>query len=60
MAGDDPYENASAEIDQIFAGIDDWRGDRLERVRELIHDARPDVVEAIKWRKPTTPAGVPL
>lgn len=60
MADEDPYENASAEIDQIFAGIDDWRGDRLNRIRELIHEARPDVVEAIKWRKPTSPAGVPV
>ncbi len=60
MADEDPYENASAEIDQIFAGIDDWRGDRLERIRELIHEARPDVVEAIKWRKPTNRAGVPI
>ncbi|NID04257.1 DUF1801 domain-containing protein [Luteibacter jiangsuensis] len=38
------------EIDQRIAGLGDWRGDTLARVRELIHDAVPDVVEELKWR----------
>ena len=49
----------SAEIDAIVRGLDDWRGERLRRLRALIHDAVPDVVEEIKWRKPSNPAGVP-
>lgn len=38
------------EIDQRIAGLGDWRGDTLARVRELIHEAIPDVVEELKWR----------
>ncbi|WP_448102482.1 DUF1801 domain-containing protein [Luteibacter jiangsuensis] len=38
------------EIDQRIAGLGDWRGDTLARVRELIHEAVPDVVEELKWR----------
>lgn len=60
MVDDDPYENAAAEIDRIYADLDDWRGERLQRIRELIHEARPDVVEAVKWRKPSQPEGVPV
>lgn len=50
---------ASAEIDAIIASLGDWRGDTLSRIRALIHDAVPDVVETVKWKKPTNPAGVP-
>jgi hypothetical protein len=52
-------ESASAEIDAIIGRIDDWRGPVLARMRDLIRDADPDVVEEIKWRKPSNPAGVP-
>ncbi|WP_413625436.1 DUF1801 domain-containing protein [Luteibacter sp. Lutesp34] len=38
------------EIDQRIAVLGDWRGDTLARVRELIHDAVPDVIEELKWR----------
>lgn len=38
----------------------DWRGEMLARVRKLIRDADPDVVEEVKWRKPSNPAGVPV
>ena len=37
----------------------DWRADLVERIRALIHQADPQAVEEIKWRKPTNPAGVP-
>jgi hypothetical protein len=50
---------AEVRINEIIARLDDWRGATLARVRELIHDAVPDVVEAIKWVKPSNPAGVP-
>ena len=39
---------------------DDWRGELLARVRALIEEADPDVVEEVKWRKPSTPEGVPV
>jgi hypothetical protein len=37
----------------------DWRAEILARIRELIQAAAPDVVEEVKWRKPSNPAGVP-
>ncbi|ABM15397.1 MULTISPECIES: DUF1801 domain-containing protein [Mycolicibacterium] len=37
----------------------DWRVDRVEEIRSLIKEAEPDVVEEIKWRKPSNPDGVP-
>jgi len=39
----------SAFIDQKIAKLDDWRGATLSRVRKLIHEALPDVVEDVKW-----------
>jgi hypothetical protein len=39
---------------------DDWRERTLARVRALIHEAEPDVVETVKWRKPSNPDGVPV
>lgn len=38
----------------------DWRGETLARLRALIREADPDVVEAVKWRKPSNPAGIPV
>lgn len=51
---------AAAEIDAKLAGLGDWRGETLSRLRTLIHAADPDVVETVKWRKPTNPRGVPV
>jgi hypothetical protein len=42
------------------AEVGDWREQTLARVRALIHDAEPDVVETVKWRKPSNPDGVPV
>lgn len=38
----------------------DWRAEMLERIRRLIKEADPDVIEEVKWRKPSNPAGVPV
>jgi hypothetical protein len=38
----------------------DWRGEMLAQVRSLIREADPDVVQEVKWRKPSNPAGVPV
>lgn len=56
-----PADDAPAEerIDRIIAGLDDWRGETLATMRALIKEAVPDVVEEIKWVKPTNPDGVP-
>src|SRR4051794_24704522 len=57
MAEDAP--NASELIDRKIAELDDWRGETLARVRRIIREADPDMVEEWKWVKPTTP-GVPV
>ena len=49
----------SAEIDAKLATMGDWRGAALARARRLIREADPDVVEELKWRKPSNPGGVP-
>lgn len=51
---------AAEQIDAIIAKLDDWRGPVLARMRRLIREAEPDVVEEIKWRKSTNPGGVPV
>src|SRR5687768_11962084 len=47
-------------IDARIAALNDWRGETLARVRRLIRAADPDVVEEVKWRKPSNPLGVPV
>lgn len=48
------------EVAAWLRGFDDWRGEALTKLRALILEAVPDVEEAIKWRKPTNPDGVPV
>ena len=50
---------AADKISSKIAELDDWRGETLARVRELIQDADPDVVEEWKWEKPKS-GGVPV
>ena len=49
----------SQDIDAKIASLSDWRGALLTRLRKLIHDADPNVVEEVKWRKASNPLGVP-
>jgi hypothetical protein len=50
----------STEIDDRIAELGGWRGAMLGRLRALIKEADPQVVEEIKWRKPSSPSGVPV
>jgi hypothetical protein len=43
-------ESASANIDKRIQELGDWRGETLAHVRQLIHDADPDIEEEWKWR----------
>src|SRR5437868_15286282 len=52
-------ESASQQIDARIKELGDWRGKTLSRVRALIKQADPEVVEEWKWRKPSNP-GVPV
>ena len=56
----DTVGDASQLIDTKIKKLGDWRGETLTRVRRLIHEAAPNVVEEVKWRKPSSPAGVPV
>jgi hypothetical protein len=55
----DDTANASEKIDKRIAELDDWRGETLGKVREIIREADPDVVEEWKWVKATNP-GTPV
>jgi hypothetical protein len=52
-------EAPSEQIDARIEELGDWRGKTLSRVRALIKQADPEVVEEWKWRKATNP-GVPV
>jgi len=52
-------EAAPAKITERIQELGDWRGETLARVRQLIHDADPDIREEWKWQKPTSP-GTPV
>src|SRR6202046_1416553 len=45
-----PVESASALIDEKINELGDWRGKTLAKVRSIIHDADPEIVEEWKWR----------
>jgi hypothetical protein len=47
-----PVESASALIDEKIQGLGDWRGKTLAKVRELIREADPEIVEEWKWGTP--------
>jgi hypothetical protein len=53
-------DSPSRLIDTKIKKLADWRGETLRQVRKLIKDADPDVVEEVKWSKPSNPAGVPV
>jgi hypothetical protein len=53
-------ESPSQLIDARIRELDDWRGKKLSQIRALIKQADSEVVEELKWRKPSNPAGVPV
>ena len=55
-SGESPAQLIDARIDELG----DWRGATLSEIRRLIKQADPEVVEEVKWRKPSAPAGVPV
>jgi hypothetical protein len=52
-------ESASALIDEKIKELGDWRGKTLAKVREIIYEADPEILEEWKWVKPTRP-GTPV
>jgi hypothetical protein len=59
-SGSQKSKSPSQLIDARIKELGDWRGKMLSRLRMLVKEADPEVVEEVKWRKPTNPAGVPV
>src|SRR5581483_9339145 len=52
-------DDGSSRVDAMIEAIGDWRGEMLARLRALVKEADPDVVEEVKWAKASSP-GVPV
>lgn len=50
----------SQKVEAIIAKLSDWRGEKLEQIRSLIKSADPDIIEEVKWKKPSNPDGIPV
>jgi hypothetical protein len=58
---DRPAASPSRLIDAKIKELSDWRGETLARVRALVKEADPDVIETVKWQKPSNGMrGVPV
>ena len=57
--GSPDAEAASAKITERIQELGDWRGETLAHLRQLIHDADPDIEEEWKWKKASNP-GTPV
>ena len=53
-------KSSSEQIDTIIRKLADWRGEKLTQLRALIRQADPDVLEEVKWKKPSNPDGIPV
>ena len=51
---------ASEQIDKIIASFNEWRGVMLSKLRSIIRNADHSIIEEVKWKKPSNPAGVPV
>ena len=52
--------SASRSIDEPITAPGDWRGELLARIRALVKQADPEIVEERKWKKASNPMGVPV
>lgn len=52
-------DEGSKAVDRKIASLTDWRGGMLARIRHIIKEADPKVLEEVKWRKASNPLGVP-
>jgi hypothetical protein len=59
VAAESAPASASSQIDRKIAQLADWRGKTFAKVREIIHQADPEIVEEWKWVKPSNP-GTPV
>jgi hypothetical protein len=59
-SGSQKSKSPSQLTDARIEELGDWRGEMLSRLRFLVKEADPEVVEEVKWRKPSNPLGVPV
>ena len=59
-AGESAEATPAELIEEMIARASDWRGRTFARLRSIIHKADPDMVEEVKWRRPSNPLGAPL
>ena len=52
--------NTNELIDEMIAKTPDWRGTTFAELRRIIHEADPEIVEEVKWRRPSNPMGAPV
>jgi hypothetical protein len=52
--------NSSELIDETIELTPDWRGAALAELRRIIHDADPEIIEEVKWKRPSNPMGAPV
>jgi len=60
IPGKSKSPSPSQQIDAMIRKSSDWRGRTLSQLRSLINKADPDIIEEVKWRKPSNPMGVPV
>lgn len=53
-------KSPSRQIDDIIEQYGGWKGDVIKRLRAIIKDADPTIIEEIKWKMPTRPEGLPV
>lgn len=53
-------KSAAQQIDAIIKKSHDWRGKKLSQLRILINHADAEIIEEVKWKKPSNPLGVPV
>ena len=59
-SGSKDSHSATETIGKKIADLGGWRAETLRRIRDLIKEADPDVIEECKWFKPSNPTGVPV
>lgn len=53
-------KSASEQIDEIIEQYDGWQAELLIKLRSLIRDADPNILEEVKWKMPSNPKGLPV
>ena len=56
----EPMSKPAELIDEMIARTPDWRGPAFAELRKIIHDADPQIIEEVKWKKPSNPFGAPV